>query len=136
MTPVLWLVLGGVSVAIVAVLARRRSFQRIQDMGDTEFVRRYKKAFDGDDASIIRERKFVATALGVPHLKLHPNHRFKDLSNLHFDVGYAVAMGDLENDLIDLRQRAGIDSGSHFPDTVEELVSILVALRTKIEDKA
>ena len=136
MTPFLWLLLGSVGLAIVAVLARRRSFQRIPDMGDTEFVRVYKKTFDGDDASIIRERKFVATTLGVPHQKLHPNHRFRDLSNLHFDVGYEVAMGDLEYHLIDLRQRAGDEVSSGFPDTVGEFVFALVTLRKRLGEEA
>src|SRR2546423_6056305 len=123
MTPFLWLVLGSVGLAIVAVLARKRSFQRIPDLPDNEFVRIYKQVFQGDDAAIIRERRFIAKVLGVPHQKLHPNHRFQDLSNLHFDVGYSVAMGDLEYDLIDLRKRVGLDSALHFPDTVGELVS-------------
>lgn len=41
-------------------------------------------------------------------------------------------MSDLEDDLIDLRKRAGVETGSHFPDTVGELISVLVALRNKI----
>jgi hypothetical protein len=135
LTGFLWLLLGCVVLAIIAVLARRHSFRRIPDLDDREFARVYKDTFEGEDVAIIREREFIARVFGVSPRKLHPNQQFKDLSNLSFDVGFEVAMGDLEYALIDLRKRARSNTGSHFPDTVGELVSVLVSLRNTIEDE-
>lgn len=129
MSAYMWLLLGSVGVAIVSLLAKRRSFQRLPDLDDGEFVSVYKQDFDGDDAAVIRERKFIAKVLGVPHPKLWPNHRFKELSKLHFDVGYEVGTSDLEDILIELCQRAGIEEPSGFPGTVGELIFALVTAR-------
>ena len=135
MSAYMWLLLGGVGVAIVSLLAKRRSFRKLPDLGDGEFVSIYKQRFDGDGTAVIRERKFVAKILGVPHRKLRPDHRFKELSNLHFDVGYEVGMSDLEDILIELRQRAGIKEPLAFPATVGELIFALVTLRSKLDDE-
>jgi hypothetical protein len=131
----MWLLLGGVGVAIIQVLAKRRSFQRLPDVDDGEFLSVYKRGFDGDDAAVIRERKFIAKVLGVPHLKLRPNHRFEELSKLRFDVGYEIGMSDLEDILIELRQRTGIDAPSDLPETVGELIFALVTVRKKLDDE-
>lgn len=134
MSAYMWLLLGGVGIAIVSLLAKRWSFQKLSDLDDGEFVRVYKQGFAGDDTAVIRERKFIAKILGVPHRKLRPNHRFDELSKLHFDVGYEVGMSDLEDILIELRQRAGIEEPLEFPKTVGELIFALVTVRKKLGD--
>ena len=134
MSPFLWLLLGSVGVAIAAVLAKRWSFQRMPDLDDSEFVDIYNQTFEGDEVAIVSERRFIAKVLGVPYGKLRPNHRFKELSKLHFDVGYEVGMSDLEDILIDLSQRASIEVPSDFPETVGECIFALLTVRKKLGD--
>jgi len=133
MSLLFWVLLGSVGVAIISMLAKRWSFQRLPDHNDREFVKVYKQAFGGDDGGIIRERNFIASVLGVPYQKLHPDHRFEDLSKLRFDVGYEVGMGDLEEELRELFEKASLEFPSNFPATVGQLIHEMITAKKVIQ---
>ena len=137
MSPMIWLWLSvGVGVAVTSLLVKRLNLKKVPDLGDSAFVNLYRQGFAGDADAVIRERKFIAKVLGFPYQKLRPNQDFRELSKLAgFDTSYEVGMSDLEDELIELTQRAGINRPPEFPGTVGELISALVTARKILAEK-
>lgn len=131
----MWALVGAVSLAIASQLVKRGRLQTISNLSDEEFVSLYERQFVGDKSDILRERRFIAKTLGLQYLKLRPDHRFSELLRLTgFLTEYHVGVSDLEAELLERCQRAGLARPAEFPATVGELISKLLGAKQKLEE--
>jgi len=132
---VLWLLVAGVSIALASEVVKRLRQRRASDLSDEEFVNLYRQRFDGEASAIVKERKFIAKCLGLNHLKLRPDDRFHELSKLSgFDTEYQLGMSNLEDQLFELFQQAGIQPPTQFPSTIGELISKLASVKKTLRE--
>jgi len=131
----LWLILGGLGVAAASLLFKKRRLPQLPDIPDEEFLKLYETS-PSERMRVLEGRRFIAKHLGLPAHKLSPEQKFEWLAQFTgFAAEYEVGMGDLEDELIELRTRAGLKAPSPFPATVGELVHEIVEARRSLKHK-
>jgi hypothetical protein len=133
MSAIFWLIGAGVAVAAASQLFKMWKSQELPDLSDADFLDIYEEEFGGQPDQVLEQRRYVARYLGLPYQKLAPSHRFTQLSRFTgFVTEYEVGMGDLEDELWELYQGAGLERPPAFPETVAQLIEErLKALRVK-----
>ena len=127
MSTLVLLLLGGVGLAAISFLTKKRQSRRLPRFTDKEFLSIYKESFSGVDELVLKQRGLIASHLGLPAERLSPNHRFETLSKYTGFVGeYEVAMGDLEDQLNELFERVGLERRASFPSSVGELIQEMI----------
>ena len=123
MTQLLPLLLIGVTAAAASYLIRTRQTRTLPSISDDEFVKLYQRRFADSIESVLKLRTFIAKHLALPPEKLAPHHTFKELAkHTGFAGEYEVGMGDLESELIEAFERAGLEAPKTFPNTVAEFI--------------
>ena len=123
MNAIFWLIGGGLTVAAASQLFKIWTTRELPDVSDEDFLNIYKEKFGERSDEVLEQRRYVARYLGLPSQKLAPGHRFTELSKYTgFVTEYEVGMGDLEDELQELCQRAGLEIPAAFPETVGQLI--------------
>lgn len=74
----------------------------------------------------------MAKHLALPPEKLAPNQTFKELARYTGFAGeYEVGLGDLEFELMEACERAGLDPPKTFPSTVAEFIHEMLRANAK-----
>lgn len=128
-----WLLLASLGLAASSALFMRRRSGHLPDVPDEDFLRIFKKKFDGRDSVVIEERNTVAGHIALPARKLSPEQKFSDLAKYAGFVGeYEVGMGDLEDRLIELCRRASMGNPNPFPATVGEYIQEVAKAKERL----
>lgn len=123
MNPVFWLLLGGMGVAGASYLFKSWSSRTLKITSDEEFLRLYSKTYSDSADLVLQQRRIIAAHLGLPAERLAPDLTFKRLSSYAGFAGeYEVGMGDLEEELRELFQKASLKVSPSFPATIGELI--------------
>lgn len=127
MSGIRWVLLASVGLAAASQVFKLLRTKELSDISDESFVSIYEKRFGASNRMVIDGRRMIAKFLGLPSLKLTPNQRFEELSRYTgFITEYEVGMGDLESELEELCERAGIEKPDPFPETVGDLIYAMV----------
>jgi len=119
----LWIVIGAVALAGLGYLLTRRHTKHFPDMSDDDFVKAFKEKYDGPEQLIIKERRAIASKLGIPSTKLTPEQTFIELGKyLNFLGSYNLAIGDLEEEISELLEKARIREPYRMATTIGELI--------------
>ncbi len=132
MTQLLPLLLIGVTTAVASYLVRTRQTQTLATISDDEFGKSYQRRFADSTELVLKMRTLVAKHLALPPEKLAPDQTFKDLAKYTGFAGeYEVGLGDLEFELIEAFERAGLDPPKPFPNTVAEFIHEILRANAK-----
>jgi len=124
MNDLMYLLAGGVIFGVILILLKRKRLRQIPEISDQEFLRVYRTKFGTPEEIVLRERRYLGKVLGIPDQKLSPEQTLKGLSKHGGLIEFQVGMGDLDSDLIDLLDRAGVESKDFTPPpTVGELIA-------------
>lgn len=130
MNPLIWLLLGGAGLAGISLLIRICKARSLPRISNAEFLDLYKVTFADPDELVLNQRNVIAKHLGLTAEALSPDQTFERLSRYTGFVGeYEVGMGDLETELLELIQRAGLEQPKSFPVTLGELIHEMVRVR-------
>jgi hypothetical protein len=129
-------VISGVCLVGISCLAamwglRRRHVRGLPRIGDAEFAGQMFAVFGTDPAAATLDRKHIARLAGVPFETLWPETKFADVIAGWFDVSTRVGLGHLEDDFIELADRARV-SRQPLPHSVGELIRERLALKSRI----
>ena len=117
------LFVGAAGLATFSFLARTRKIRVIPRIADAEFLELYRLSFKDPDDLILRQRGLIARHLRLPAEVLSPNQSLQELSRYCGFVGeYETGIGDLEEELLDLFEKAQIRREQAFPRSVGELI--------------
>jgi hypothetical protein len=132
MTQLLPLLLLGVTAAVASYLVKTRQARTLANISDDEFIRLYQRRFPDSTESVLKLRTFVAKHLALPPEKLTPEQTFKELAkHTGFAGEYEVGMGDLESELIEAFEQAGLEPPKTFPITVAEYIHEMLRANAK-----
>lgn len=135
MISMFWLILGGVSIAGASYLYKTWRSRMLPTKSEEQFLVNYRKFYSDPSDLVLKQRRTVASHLGVPPEKLSPDLTFKELSGHAGFVGeYEVGMGDLEEVLRELFQKASLKMPASFPATIGELIHEIVTAQKVLMD--
>ena len=139
MISMFWLILGGASVAGASYLYKTWRSRTLPTKSEEEFLMNYREFYSDPSDLVLQQRRNIASHLGLPPEKLSPDLTFKEISDHAGFVGeYEVGMGDLEEVLRELYQKASLKMPGSFPVTVGELIHEIVTAQkvlTDLQDK-
>ena len=126
------LLLIGATIAAVSYLVRARQARTLTTISDDEFGKLYQRRFADSSEPVLKQRVFVAKHLALPAEKLAPDQTFKELAKYTgFAAEYEVGLGDLEFELMEAYERAGLDPPKTFPNTVGEFIHVMLGANAK-----
>jgi hypothetical protein len=130
------LLLIGVAAAAASYLIRTRQAQTLRTVSDEEFVKSYQQRFTDSTESVLKLKTLVAKHLALPTDKLAPDQTFKQLAKYTGVAGeYEVGMGDLESELSEALERAGLEPLKTFPNTIAEYIHEMLKANAKQASK-
>ena len=123
MNPIFWLLLGGMGVAGASYLYKSWHSRTLKITSDEEFLRVYSKIYADPADLVLQQRLVIAARLGLPAERLAPDLTFRRLSSYTGFAGeYELGMGDLEDELRELFEKASLKVSPSFPASIGELV--------------
>ena len=124
----------GISVLVGLFLwqLQRRHVRALPEINDEQFGEHFRSRFGVSATIAVTERREIARLIGVNPDKLTPDIIFARLIAGPIDVGTRVGLGHLEDDLMDLAQRAKAKAVS-LPPTLSELLLLRLDLKRRLE---
>lgn len=125
------LIVAGLSSIVGTHLVRTRRAARFPDVTDEQFLLLMSQRSQASPEAILRERAYLANAIGVPIQKLHPDSRLRDVVSVYPGHQKQIAMNDLADDLFGLaKDRTGRGDGVKLPEKVGDLIALRLSLRS------
>jgi len=129
-----WMLVALLAAGAVTVLAtravRQRRAAKLGDVTEEQFFASMARRTQASHQEIMRERLYLAGALGIPAKKLHPDSQLRDIANVNPGIGKQVTMNDLADDLFGLaKDSKGRGDSVKLPDNVGDLIALRLSLR-------
>jgi len=131
----MWWVIGVLAAGAAAVLwtraIRERRAAKLADVTDEQFLASMSGRTQASADAVMRERLYVAKAIGIPAKKLHPEARLRDIAGIFPGFGKQLTMNDLADDLFGLaKDSIGRGDNVKLPEKVGDLIALRLSLRS------
>jgi ABC-type iron transport system FetAB permease component len=123
------LAVGGASVLATRTFRERRA-AKLANVADEQFLALMAGRTQATAEAVMRERLYLAKAIGIPVNKLHPDSALRDIAAVYPGFGKQITMNDLTDDLFGLAKDAtGRADNVKLPETVGDLIALRLSLR-------
>src|SRR5947209_3655754 len=95
-------VVGGILSVVVSRTINGRRAAKLPDVAEERFIALMSQRSPASPEAILRERAYLAKAIGIPVQKLHPESRLQDIVGVYPGFQKQIAMNDLRDDLFGL----------------------------------
>lgn len=131
----MWWVVGVLAAGAASVLGtravRKRRVANLADATDEQFLAMMSGRTQASADAVMRERLYLAKAIGIPANKIHPDAALRDIAAVYAGSGRQITMNDLADDLFGLaKDVTGRGDSVKLPERVGDLIALRLSLRS------
>ena len=131
----MWWVIGILAMGAASILGtrviREHRAGNLADVTDDQFLALMSGRTQASPDAVMRERLYIAKAIGIPAKKLHPESRLRDIAGVYPGFGKQITMNDLADDLFGLATDSTARGDNiKLPEKVGDLIALRLSLRS------